>query len=342
MESSTAATIRAKSTIVADGEIKIKEFEFSRPSRGNLIKQPGFINRHGIIYDPNGAPLPISFLSMPRQTLEASLKSTVGSLFTAGKEQARPLGSNVYVPFLLPGYWNYYHLLIDMLPRVLVSLTLGDETAKILVHKDQTNLLHTRYGELFDVVMRSFNIDQYIEIFDDEFVKSEFLVVPKASERFAAPAFGLFQDCAAQFDGADPSRRIYISRSLTSARRILNEDKVISILSKYGFVNVNLEKMTFPDQVKLFRNSEIVVGAHGAGFSNILFARPGTRFVEFLQRKGLYKALIFSELAAIGGCDHTIIVSSDEVNATHPGSAGNMHMTVDCNILERTLDRLLA
>ncbi|WP_272506981.1 glycosyltransferase 61 family protein [Salinibacter sp.] len=37
-----------------------------------------------------------------------------------------------------------------------------------------------------------------------------------------------------------------------------------------------MEDLSFPDQVELFAESEIVVGAHGAGLANLLFCRDAT------------------------------------------------------------------
>ena len=74
--------------------------------------------------------------------------------------------------------------------------------------------------------------------------------------------------------------RIYISRSLPSARVVANEKELLPRLLEMGFQIWSLEKMPFEEQVRLFRNAEIVVGPHGAGFTNLIFSRPGTRVVE--------------------------------------------------------------
>ncbi|MDA0902681.1 MAG: glycosyltransferase family 61 protein, partial [Proteobacteria bacterium] len=56
-------------------------------------------------------------------------------------------------------------------------------------------------------------------------------------------------------------------------------------------------KLSFRDQVKLFANSKIIFGAHGAGFTNILFASPDAVLIEVFPNNyydGNYKLLTHS------------------------------------------------
>ncbi|HEX8463311.1 MAG TPA: glycosyltransferase family 61 protein, partial [Abditibacterium sp.] len=74
-------------------------------------------------------------------------------------------------------------------------------------------------------------------------------------------------------------RRIYISRRNAKERRVLNESEVEKCLGNWGFESVRLEEMTFQQQVELFYEAEIVVGAHGAGLANVLFS-PRVKVIE--------------------------------------------------------------
>ena len=61
-----------------------------------------------------------------------------------------------------------------------------------------------------------------------------------------------------------PSERIYISRAGAHHRRVLNEAEVMDCLSRYGFNLVRLERLSFREQVNLFRKAQIVAGPAGA------------------------------------------------------------------------------
>ena len=44
------------------------------------------------------------------------------------------------------------------------------------------------------------------------------------------------------------------------------------------------ETISFKNQINLFRNSSIIIGAHGAAFTNIIFCKPGTKIIEIIPK----------------------------------------------------------
>jgi capsular polysaccharide biosynthesis protein len=60
----------------------------------------------------------------------------------------------------------------------------------------------------------------------------------------------------------------------------MNEREVLQALRPLGFTSCRLETMPLADQVALFHRAECVVGPHGAGLTNLLFCRSGTKVVE--------------------------------------------------------------
>lgn len=83
-------------------------------------------------------------------------------------------------------------------------------------------------------------------------------------------------------NGESRSRRVYISRSEASHRRVVNKHELTDVLSAFGFEVYTLEHLPFQEQVSLLANAELVVGPHGAGLVNTIFAE-NTNIVEFLH-----------------------------------------------------------
>jgi capsular polysaccharide biosynthesis protein len=83
-------------------------------------------------------------------------------------------------------------------------------------------------------------------------------------------------------ENANASRRLYISRAKALRRKltIQNEADVRSILESRGFRTVFLEELPWAEQVMLVSGAEFIVGLHGAGLANILFAKAAS-LVEF-------------------------------------------------------------
>ena len=83
----------------------------------------------------------------------------------------------------------------------------------------------------------------------------------------------------------------YISRNKVARkmRMILNEDELYEPLKNLGFCIYYMEDLTFNQQIKLFRSSEVIVGTHAAALSYLIFCEPGTRVCELndYQQKDL-------------------------------------------------------
>jgi hypothetical protein len=75
----------------------------------------------------------------------------------------------------------------------------------------------------------------------------------------------------------------YISRRQALTRRILNEADYLDDLKQLGFTVYCMEDLNFIDQIKLFAESQILTGPHGAAFSFAVFCQPGTLLYEIYR-----------------------------------------------------------
>lgn len=67
--------------------------------------------------------------------------------------------------------------------------------------------------------------------------------------------------------------RIYISRNKAASRRIDNEYELFDILQHHRFKKYFLEDLSPAEQMELFYDADYVVSAHGAGLTNIIFSQ---------------------------------------------------------------------
>ena len=98
--------------------------------------------------------------------------------------------------------------------------------------------------------------------------------------------------CRSVFDRmarqANPDRRrhspraIFVSRVDSKDRVMRNEYELIARLLRWGIEPVELSSLDLDEQIALFRDTRLVVGAHGAGLANIVFCQPGTVLYELL------------------------------------------------------------
>ena len=45
-----------------------------------------------------------------------------------------------------------------------------------------------------------------------------------------------------------------------------------------------ISKLDFSEQIHLFKNAKIIIGPHGAAFTNIIFSNPGLKIIELIPR----------------------------------------------------------
>lgn len=69
------------------------------------------------------------------------------------------------------------------------------------------------------------------------------------------------------------SKKIYISRQeAETGRKVINIDKLNNVLESYGFESVVLESMSSARQFEIIAGSDMIIGPHGAGLVNMIFA----------------------------------------------------------------------
>tara|TARA_B100001175_G_C19467456_1_gene619892 strand:+ start:465 stop:1562 length:1098 start_codon:yes stop_codon:yes gene_type:complete len=79
-------------------------------------------------------------------------------------------------------------------------------------------------------------------------------------------------------------KKIFLDRSQSKYNHCqienINDIKKLIVSKKFDITKPEL--LSFKRQINLFKNSSIIVGAHGAAFSNIIFCKPGTKIIEII------------------------------------------------------------
>jgi hypothetical protein len=93
------------------------------------------------------------------------------------------------------------------------------------------------------------------------------------------------------------ARKLYVARTDAPTRVMLNEAAVIEETQRRGYEIVTPGTLSFTEQVRLFRSASVIVGAHGAGLTNIVFCEPGTTVYELVPSN--YANSCFCNLAMV-------------------------------------------
>ena len=61
-----------------------------------------------------------------------------------------------------------------------------------------------------------------------------------------------------------------------------NEAELLPLLHAEGFEILHLEHLSFTEQIRAFSEAAVIMGPHGAGLTNLLFATKQARVIELL------------------------------------------------------------
>jgi capsular polysaccharide biosynthesis protein len=194
---------------------------------------------------------------------------------------------NKTVALLSSGGGNiYFHWMFDILPRLHLLQCSG-----FSINSIDYFLVNSIYQDFQAETLSTLGIPEtkLIESHDFPHIKAERLIVPSLPSIPAqVPKWAcdfLRESFLSKEDRKNKTcpERIYISRSIASHRRVVNESDVINLVKKYDFEIFQLECMTVSEQAVLFSSVKVVIAPHGGGLSNIVFCKPGTKIIEFFS-----------------------------------------------------------
>lgn len=103
----------------------------------------------------------------------------------------------------------------------------------------------------------------------------------------------------------DYPKKIYISRSDSRNRMLVNEHELEDALAKRGYEIVRLLGMSLSDQVNIFAHAHSIISPHGAGLTNLGFSDSGTKVLEI--HMPTYLNWCFRRMSSIFGINYNFL-----------------------------------
>lgn len=246
-------------------------------------------------YRPNDRPYVTHLDLLPEQVISSALYfSSTGPIFYVGSA----------------GSSNYGHWLVDDLPRIRALQAIAQASAsnriEILLpgYSDAINAVRQESVRVFTPAEIETTIcfvpANQILHFDEVFYVSPVsyhpaVKSPDACEFVRAGGRGVALATIPQ----NRTRRLYVTRSATHGRVITNGPNVEMLFGAFGFTIIDIEGMTFEQQVATFADAHFVAGCMGAAMTNTLFCEPGTTVLQ-LAPEG-WREPFYWDLASVCG-----------------------------------------
>jgi capsular polysaccharide biosynthesis protein len=176
---------------------------------------------------------------------------------------------------------SYHHWLWDDLPRLLTAMPHLPLDTQFLIPENPKDY---HLEALAALGIEQFRLHEHSAETETK-VERLWFATPLGHSEWAATAPDVALKLREIFRNfAQPEtkkqRKIYISRQNARQRRFVNESELLPSILKCGFEPVFAENLTFKKQVKLFAEANCILGIHGAGLTNMLFAKSGAQILE--------------------------------------------------------------
>jgi hypothetical protein len=174
---------------------------------------------------------------------------------------------------------NYYHWVIDTLPRLHIVRDKLPHSVLLLPRNARRYMYESA---------QLFNPKEILELKKHSFACVKNLCLPRpvadSGRHDGMALLGVKNFILSRLgepnDTASSGEKVYVSRASQSARKIHNEHEVLDLLRNYGFSIVHFENMPFSEQVTVMRKAKYVVSSHGANLTNMLFMPERGKVLE--------------------------------------------------------------
>lgn len=185
------------------------------------------------------------------------------------------------------GSWNYYHWMIEILPKLqfLVqlprelnrySILLSEEVQNIPTFLESLQAFNIHHSIIYLKKQQNYQINNliYISAVNNLVFNVKNSTIVDASFSFVRPTSLLYLKnifYSHHHHLAPPSsiNKIFLARK--NIHRSYNQDEVFEVLRPYGFIEIYMEDHTLFEQIQLFKNAHFIVGPTGAAWTNIIF-----------------------------------------------------------------------
>ncbi|HSW75428.1 MAG TPA: glycosyltransferase family 61 protein [Candidatus Saccharimonadales bacterium] len=241
------------------------------------------------------------------------------------------------------GYPYYYHWLVEVLGRLALLELNGAEYDFVYAPMDKSYMKEA---------MQLWGIDsaKIIAASDNCIIQADELIVPSLVSKVhtnGCPRLShytpeyilshirnkLLTAANKQETNFQGCKKVFISRKDAGSRKMLNEDEVFELFKAAGFQRYILSDLSLVEQIKLFNNAEIIVGALGSGMANVIFCNDKVQVVDIFQAR---RDTTIYYLCQTFGFSYRCVKTMEFIDAND----GQYDSTVPLQIIQDLIDTL--
>ena len=283
---------------------------------------------------------------------ERVLKFAAGGTALVDAEWQSPAGVEAAVHLLGVSSVNYFHMMIEILPRLanLEAASDGTDYASLPLLVDAASLAIPQHLDALRAIVgpnrriipvereTAVHVDRLVvpsqlawmsnNLKDGLEIEAEDVLISEAAVRFLRERLTP-PDLRLRRRG---SRRIHLVKP--GSKRLMNAAELVPVLDKYSLEPVAPESLSIEEQIRLFADVDVLVCETGAGLTNLVFAPEAARVVV-MTGSATWRPTWFSQIAGIRGQSMTYVAGTV--------TAASQKSYQSCFVIDpSTLDAVLA
>lgn len=201
---------------------------------------------------------------------------------------------------------NYYHFIVDLLlPFDLIfSKKIDNNFFFIEDNSPFIKIMIQLYPENINVIKNINNLDSYKILPLQGMSPLGVIVTRKQVEYFRKNIFSKLNidinkknNKILLIERLSPSQNAITKNTGATRRSIINHQELKSTISSmvkdsFEFHNLELENMTFKEQINYFNEADLIIAQHGAGLVNCIWMKETTKVIELSHKyEGHFRTL---------------------------------------------------
>lgn len=283
-----------------DEVLFLKEYSKELPAVSPDIKKNSLVLNCGKLF--NGI-----FINSLQFNIDLSIKGLIKSylksiFFLIKSRKIKRLDKILYVTN--SNSKNFFHWSLDVLQKLQF---LEQKKNKILNLNLKIIVPNNHINDFFKITLEAFNLDFYYQKKNEIIFANQSILLPDL-----APTGNFRKELIIKLGQKMRNyltnnqkinfhtKRVYISRKNAQRRRLKNEDEIIPILKKYGFIIVDFDILSFEEQLNYILDCEILVGVHGSGLSHMLWLKQKCKVLEIRAKNNSHDNCFFTLASDLG------------------------------------------
>ena len=181
---------------------------------------------------------------------------------------------------------NYFHWMFDILPKIKIAISYYPRNKIDYFYMPKLQDFQKRILKILNINFKVIDSSKFKHLSAKNIIVPEhpWYIKNRVFDEVEKLPKWIIKWLSSSFK-TKPWRKktkVFIDRSESVNKhcQLINNQEVIDYLKKKNFKILKIGKYDFLEQIKIFSSAKIIIGPHGAAFTNLVFCKSKTKVIE--------------------------------------------------------------